>query len=334
MSLAPQVIGLVKYVPEVVAEAQPFNLVANTATRVVDLPYGGTEYDYLLRLREIGAVRNANVSYVAISGVLLGRRYARRINGNVLPLVDYNYPIEVPLDEQLFVDVFPTANIGNYQSRVLYEVRDFSVAEKIALGATEAALTSEELELAERFNLENKVKRGELPLDRPLGTLVRQEVHSYYGALVANTPVNVGVINVAKGEKAILRRLWALRPAANVTALTITVEREKADFLRLYPHVMTDLNTVIRPMELYIPALTRNRCYVTSTVGHVAADVGVVAEFDIRKLTVWDKVAWGLTRSKLYTSDEERAMIKDLELEDLVRAGIYSLPEAWLHSHT
>ena len=323
-----------KYPPEIVAEARPVNLVANAPNRLVDLPLGGVEHGYLLELRELGAARNANVTHVEISGILLGRRYERRIDGNVLPLVDYNYPINVPLDEQLFIDTLATAIVANYQSRAIYGVRDFSVAEKIALGANEEALTSEELELAERFNIENKVKRGELPLDRPLGTLMRQEVHSYYGPLAVNIPMNVGVINVAKGEKAILRRLWTLRPAANVTALTVTVEREKAAFLTLYPHVMADLNTVMRPTELYIPALQRLRCYVTSTTGHAATDVGVVAEFDIRKLTVYDKVAWGLTRSKLYTSDEERETIRDLGLEDLTKAGIYDLREAWLHTHS
>lgn len=336
MSLASQVVGLVKYPPETVAEARPVTTVANQTTRIVDLPYGGKEYDYLLELKEFGATRNAGVDYVTISGSLLGRRYERRIIGDLLPLVDYNFPVDVPLDEQFFFDVFPTAIIGNYQSRVVYEVKNFNVAEKLALGATEATLTTEELELAERFNLRDKIKRAQLPMSWPLGTLVKQEIHSFYAALVQNVPGNVATINVAEGEKVILRRLWTLRPAANPLNLIVTVERDKAPFLTLYPHVMTDLNTVIRPMELYIPALQRNRVYVTSTVagGHIATDVGIVAEFDIRKLTLWDKVAWGLTRNKRYTSEEDRALIRDLELEDMVKAGIFSLSEAWGHTHS
>jgi len=334
MSLAMQVLGLVKYPPVTVAEARPFTLVANTPLRIVDLPLGGAEENYLLRLKELGATRNANVSYVEVSGMLAGRRYDRRIDGNVLPLVDFNYPLDLPLSDQFFVDILATAGIANYQSRVIYEVSKFTPADKVALGVSEASLTSEDVELIEKFNIRNKVKRGELPTKRPLGELLRTEVYSYYGALLANVPVEVGVINVAIGEKAILRRLWTLRPAANVTALTVTVERDGTNFLTLFPQVMVDLNTVIRPMELYIPAIRKLRCYVTSTTGHVAADVGIVAEYEIREMTLQDRIAWGLTGSKLYTSDEQRAMIKDLDFEDLVNAGIYSLSEAWLHTHS
>jgi len=334
MSLASQVLGLVKYPPVRVAEARPVNLVANTATRLVDLPLGGSESNYLLKIKELGATRNANVSYVEVSGVLAGRRYERRIDGNVLPLVDYNYPLDLPLDEQFFMDIFPLAGIANYQSRVIYEVSEFTPAKKAALGVSEAGLTSEEVDLIERFNIRNKIQRGEIPIEKPLGELLRTEVYSYYAALVANVPVEVGVVNVASGQKAILRRLWTLRPAANVAALTVTVERDRTNFLTLYPHVMADLNTVMRPMELYIPALQKLRCYVTSTTGHVATDVGIVAEYEIRNMTIWDKVAWGLTGNKRHTSDEERSMIKDLGLEDLVKAGIYSVSEAWLHTHS
>lgn len=330
MSVAGSLIKEVLYPPEITCEARPINPGATAWTSLTEATY---LQPWLCILRSLGAARNASTR-ARIRGTLQGRSYERIIEGPVLPLVDYRIPTEIAFDEDMFIDFYNSgALINNYQSRTVFELRDYSVAEKLAYGASDASFTEEELPLIDRFNLRDKIRRGELPMSRPLGTLRRQEVFSYYNVLAANTPVDLADINVAAGQKVILRRLWTLRPVANVTALTVLVSREQRLYNTIYPFVLTDYNAVMDPLELYIPAINRMQVQLLSTTGHAATDVGVVAEFDVRDMTVWDKVAWGLDRNATFTSSAERAAIAELGLKDLVRAGVYSLDEAWLHEH-
>ena len=170
-------------------------------------------------------------------------------------------------------------------------------------------------------------------MPRPPGTLIRDELFTFNTALPANVPGTVCQVNPPVGTKAVLRRLWTFLPAANATALTVNIYREQALFFSVYPHCLPNYNVLVLATELWIPALEELKVLVTSTTGHIATDVGVIAQVETRDLTLADKMSWGLVRDRRITSDYERGLIDDLNLWDLYDAGIFTLPVALAHEH-
>ena len=324
MSLAPEILRLVKYPPERLIEARLTDLAATTKTPFFEAP---TIEPYLIWLRRIAQVRNTNVE-VFVEGKVVDREYEDRLAfGDALTILDDYTPLEAPFDVNAAVSFYNSgAIINNYQARVTYEVQEYRVADKLALGVGWASLDGEERRVAEKYLVRNKVLVGELPMPYPQGPLLYQYIGNYAGNMAADEEVPLVDRTVPPGQKAVLRLLWARRPAADFGDLVLRVYRERKLFLTIYPYCLPEYNTTtryIRPVDLWIPSIDRLRVTVHSGTGHT----GVLAQalIEMRQMTVWDKIAWGLTRNNRITSREEVALIEELDLRDKLAAGIYTL---------
>jgi len=319
MSLAPEVLRLVEYPPERVVES---HLIAN-------LVPGGTEFlnlyeiePYLVWLKRLSFDRNPNVS------AMISAQVADRGHENMIPygaattILDDYTPLNVAADHSAFVRFTnAAAAIPNYQARVVYEVHNYSVAQKLAQGIKFDLLEDAEQEVATKYDLAKKIAAGELPMKYPSGPLLYQNVGNFSGNLAANEEVNMLEKTVPEGCKVVLRFVWANHPAANFGALMVRVHREKSRFMDIYPYMMPNFTTItryIRPLDLWIPALNNLRVTIRSTTGHVGVLAQVIVA--VRKLPIFDKLSWNRR-----LSSEEKELVNRLDLSGKLKAGIYNL---------
>lgn len=329
MSVAPTTFRNAKYLPVRLAETIPTNLLGLARTNIWEVP---DPDPYLIRFKSwsggLASALDTDV-YPVLTGEIADRRTENRIPfPGALQVPDDDIPWEVPIDNNALLQlVNPVVGAkANYQSRAIWEIHDYTVADKVALGVSEASMDDEEIRLRDKFQIPDRVKANELPMKRPEGQLLETFVGNYEIAPMVVSEINLIDRTVPAGHKAIARLLWARQPAANFGALTINVYIEKRLFLQIYPYSMADYATVGRytpPLDLWIPAIENLRVTVETTTGH--ANVKVMANMEMRKMTLYDKVAWGLIKNKRHTTDEDREKIAEYDLEDKVAAGIYQL---------
>jgi len=156
----------------------------------------------------------------------------------------------------------------------------------------------------------------------PKGALVTHLADNFAGDLSAGEEKNVlEIAAIEPGLKAVLRRIWAKRPTTNVGELEIRIYRGRPlkPYFTIRPYCLPEF----KPIDLWIPAINALSVTVYSGPGHT--DVRVLATADIRKLTIWDKISWGLLGRREITPEWEVSLVRELELEDKLRAGLYEL---------
>ena len=328
MSVASTTFGNAKYLPVRLAETVPTNLAAGPTNIWEIIDPDPHLIKFISWSGGILAGLDADV-YPVLTGQIADRRTENRITfPGALQVPDDDIPWKVPFDNNALLQLInPTAvPRANYQSRAIWEIHEYTVADKVALGVSEEALDDEEIRLRNKFQILDRVKGNELPMKRPEGQLLETFNGNYEIAPMPVSEVNLINRTVPAGHKAILRLLWARQPAANFGNLTINVYIEKKQFLQIYPYSMANYATIGRytpPLDLWIPAINNLRVTVETTTGH--ANVKVMTNMEMRKMTLFDKVAWGLIKNKKHTSDDDRAKIAEYDLEDKVAAGIYQL---------
>jgi len=289
---------------------------------------------YLVWLRDmsfaVAGARNANISTI-VDGTMGKNRYENIVPfGASFPELFDKLPLNIPFDYDARVTLYNAAvgALANTQGRVTWEVKPFRVADKLSLGIEYENLEEEEKRLADKYHLKRSILGGKLPMEYPKGDLQYVFPGNFAGAMVANQETDIIRRTVPDGYKLVLTKLWAAHPAANFGNLEIRVYRDRNLFLTLFPYCFPDFATAaptrrVMPVELWIPALSEMRVTIRSTTGHAAEQA--MAEVELRRLTIWDKMAWNLERVRKITSDEERDMISELNLRDKLDSGIYEL---------
>ena len=278
----------------------------------------------------VAGARNANISAI-IEGTVADKRYQNILPfGASFPELFDKLPLNIPFDYDARVILYNAAvgALANTQGRVTWEVQAYRVADKLAMGISYKNLDDEEKRLADKYHLMRSIRGGKLPMEYPKGDLQWTYPGNFAGAMIATQETNLIRRTVPDGYKLVLTKLWAAHPAANFGALEIRVYRDKNLFLTLYPYCFPDYTTAaptrrVMPLDLWIPALNEMRVTIYSGTGHAAEQA--MAEVELRRLTVWDKMAWNLEKVRRVTTDEERDMISELNLRDKLDAGIYDL---------
>jgi len=318
MSIAKEIVAKAIYPPEKVVEARPIDLAADRVTTLVELP---DIPPHLIKLHELGIARRTEVTAI-VKGTRVGKAYEVRLHGLATPDIDEPLPLNAQFDEDMFVEFHSTAAITNYQARAVFEVKPYSVADKLALGMSPAALDEEERRLIEKFQLAEKVASQHLPMPYPKGALVTHLADNFAGDLSAGEEKNVlEIATIESGLKAVLRGIWAKRPTTNVGDLEIRIYRGRPPkpYFTIRPYCLPEF----KPIDLWIPAV--DALYVKAYSGPGHTDVRVLATADIRKLTVWDKIGWGLLARRDITPEWEARLVRELGLEEKLRAGVYEL---------
>jgi len=331
MSLAQTIFENVKYPPEKFVETM-YVAAAPGTTRTTQSEISTCEPN-LLWLRDVSfgvaAARNANLSAI-IEGTVADKRYENILAfGAAFPEFFDKLPLNVPFDYDARVILYNAA-VGALatQSRITWEVQTYRVADKLAVGISYDNLDDEEKRLADKYHLMRSIRGGKLPMAYPKGALQWQFPGNFAGAMVAGQETNLIRRTVPDGYKLVLTKLWAAQAAVPVGALEIRVYRDKNLFLTLFPWCFPDFATGaitrrVMPVELWIPALSEMRVTIYSA-GVRAAEMAM-AEVELRKLTIWDKMAWNLEKVRRITTGEEKDMISELNLRDKLDAGIYEL---------
>ena len=328
MSISPELMKKVFYPPERVVEARSINLLENTWVDLVDLPDIAGAVAPLVKLIEVGYMNDAtNRVKCRVEGTFGGKEIENDILHTYLgskPSVDDMIPIIAWFDKTMKVRFYSTAAISYFKARAVYEVLNYTIADKIALGAT---LTSEEKALAAKYELYRKILSGELPMEYPKGPLVRQQVKNFYSASMTGAAAEQTIIDVypPPGQKAVLTKLWCKRPSA-YNSLTLKVYHDRKLYFEINPWALPDLASseagtlqlIDRPLDLWVPGIKQVKvamyCGVTET--HVCA----MAKVDLRKITIWDKINWGLPLTA-----EEKDLVTSLYLDEKLQAGLYVL---------
>lgn len=332
MSLAQTIFDQVRYPPETFVETRFIAALAATA-RTIQSEIGVIEPN-LVWLKDVSfavaEARNANLTAI-VEGTVANKRYEDVIPfGAAFPELFDKLPLEVPFDYDARVILYnaAVAPLANTQSRATWEVKPYRVADKLSMGISYENLKDEEKRLADKFHLMRSIRGGKLPMEYPKGDLQWALSGNYSGAMAAGQETNLIERTVPDGYKVVLTKLWASHPLANFGNLEIRVYRERQLFLTLHPFCFPDFVTVapirrVMPIELWVPALSQMRVSIFSGTGHAAQLA--MAEVELRRLTIWDKIAWNLEKVRRVTSDEEGDMISELNLRDKLDAGIYEL---------
>lgn len=328
MSISAELMKKVFYPPEKVIEARAINLLLNSWVDLVDLPDIPGAVAPLVKLIELGYMNDAtNRVKCRVEGTIADKEVENDILHTYLgskPGIDDSIPLSAWFDKTMKVHFYSTAAISNFKARALYEVRNYTIADKIALGTT---LTKAETALAAKYELHRKILSGELPMEYPKGPLVRQQVKNFYSASMTGAAAEQTIIDVypPPGQKAVLTKLWCKRPSA-YNSLTIKVYHDRKLYFEINPWALPDLASsesgtlqlIDRPIDLWIPGIKQVKvamyCGVTET--HVAA----MAKIDLRKITIWDKLNWGLA-----LTPEEKDLVTSLFLDEKLLAGLYVL---------
>lgn len=323
MSLAPEMIRRVSYPPERLIEARPINLAANAyvwLTELAEIP------PYLVRLVQLGQERRIDTD-LAVDGVCAGSSRLWTVDTDALPDIDWETYWNAYFDDRMGIRYYSTANVSNYRARAIWEVRNYSVADKLAMGVSWEGLFEDERDLAEKYQVLNKIAYGTLPMEYPEGPLLYEANGTFVGDVAAGATGEQTVYEqfIEPGSKIVLRYLYANRPTVNVADLEVRVYRERKPYFTVYPHCLVDYPTEHLPAGfmpgLWVPALSHLRVSVYSGTGHTGVIVG--AKVDVRRLTVWDKINWGLLNVKGYAEEWERAVVEKLSLDEKFKAGIY-----------
>ncbi len=324
MSLSPELIKKAIYPPERVIEARPLT-VTTSWTNLVNLP---DISPHLIRLVELGLDNNPTATIdCRVEGIFAGKAFENEFDVETAPGIDAKIPFIIHADESMKVR-FKTASgtESNYKCRAIYEVRPYTVADKMALGLSLDALSSDERRIETKYEIRRKIKAGLLPSPYPEGALHKQVLGSYSGSIASDEEKTIVEVFPSPGEKAILRRIWVRRPSS--TAHYLRVYRERKAYFDIYPYCLPSVNPAspthadLVPIELYIPAV---RQLALKYVGGASETVYAIAEVELREMTVWDKIGWGLVKDRSITPDWEAAMIEELSLEEKYKAGIYQM---------
>lgn len=330
MSLSPEIIKRSLYPPETFTEARLINLVAgarNLFSEFSDIPPN------LLRLKEIGTQRNAAVT-VVVEGDYGSKRYNANLLTDTIEDWDNNTPLDVYFDDKGLVRFNSTGAVANYPARTIYEVKPYSAADKLFLRSDVNALDvldASELEAVEKYQVVERLSLGELPMKYPKGELVYEYLDNFDGALAAGDAGEQTVceLSVPQGYKGVIRGIWTNRPALNVTALTLRIWRERTHIFDIFPACLPNMDATeaggivlkVSPTWLWIVGLKHLRVTIRSGTGH--AGVKAFAKIELRRLTLFDKAAWGLRKDRAITAEWEDRLIDEYDLMTKLKAGVY-----------
>lgn len=335
MSVSQTILKELIYPPERVIESRLVNLPATAKTPYMQL--GTIDISKMdprmVWIRQLGFNRATGAALnTIIEGTVAGRSIENILPfGAAMPTLDAFLRVDQPFDYNAFVSYYNSAvgPLANFQSSVVWEARKYTVAEKLAQGVSWEALSDREQRLAEKWEIKKKLQTGELPMEYPKGALFYKHHGNFNdtAAALGIAEVTVAERTVPAGYKAVLTRIQSTRPTANVGNLTINVYRDTRSptpILQIFPFCIPDYiaTPLAEPLELWMPALELLRVSVQSTTGAHAAIINILATIEIRELTIWDKIAWNLTKQ---LTAEETQLIRDFELEEKCDAGIYTL---------
>ena len=284
--------------------------------RVVTATEGGAEVaaysgfkPFIAQLKELATSRNPNttvrVSADGAAEVILAATLAR---------YDYDVPEELDLTtlSTLAITLASDVGAGDIAGQIVrhtMRITKPTVYEKIRYGLR---LSDEEKELDEKYGISKKIDSGIMKMLDGTQFLQIKEYATRITAAAGVNPIIGRELHATTGKKVVLLGVTSDAPIAPDTVF-IRVDRDEYDEIQNYDTFA--LPTVSEMQKMYIPATDMIRLTLLNTpavVNHL-----VRYKYGIAKLTLLEKVKWGL-----HVEDNEQAIIDELELESIAKAGV------------
>ena len=284
--------------------------------RVVTSTEDGTEVasysgfkPFIAQLKELATSRNARTTVrVSVDGA------AEVISAATLARYDYDVPEELDLTtlSSLAVTLASDVGAGNIAGQIVrhaMRITKPTVYEKIRVGMR---LSDEEMALDEKYGITKKIDSGIMKMLDGAQFLQIKEYATRINAAAGANPIIGREIHATTGKKVVLLGVTSDAPIAPDTVF-IRVDRDAYDEIQNYDTYA--LPTVSEIQKMYIPATDMIRLTLLNTpavVNHL-----VRYKYGIANLTLLEKVKW-----ELEVTDAEQAIIDELELESIAKAGV------------
>ena len=264
---------------------------------------------FIAQLKELATSRNPNttvrVSADGAAEVILAATLAR---------YDYDVPEELDLTtlSTLAITLASDVGAGNIAGQIVrhtMRITKPTVYEKIRYGLR---LSDEEKELDEKYGISKKIDSGIMKMLDGTQFLQIKEYATRITAAAGVNPIIGRELHATTGKKVVLLGVTSDAPIAPDTVF-IRVDRDEYDEIQNYDTFA--LPTVSEMQKMYIPATDMIRLTLLNTpavVNHL-----VRYKYGIAKISLLEKVKWGL-----HVEDEEQAIIDELELENIAKAGV------------
>jgi len=285
-------------------------------SRVVVATEGGTEVaaysgfkPFIAQLKELATSRNpATTVRVSVDGA------AEVINAATLARYDYDVSEEVDLTtlSSLAITLASDVGAGAIAGQIVrhaIKITKPTVYEKIKLGMR---LSDEEKELDEKYGISKKIDSGIMKMLDSTQFLKIKEYATRITAAAGGNPIIGREIHATTGMKVVLLGVTSDAPLAPDTVF-IRVDRDAYDEIQNYDTFA--LPTVSEMQNVYIPATDMIRLTLLNTPA--VANHLVRYKYGIAKISLLEKVKWGLP-----IEDKEQAIIDELELESIAKAGV------------
>ena len=284
--------------------------------RVVAATDGGEEVaaysgfkPFIAQLKELATSRNARTTVrVSVDGA------AEVISAATLARYDYDVSEELDLTtlSSLAITLASDVGTGPIAGQIVrhaMRITKPTVFEKKRLGIR---LSDDERELDEKYGISKKIDSGIMKMLDGTQFLQIKEYATRITAAAGVNPIIGRELHATTGKKVVLLGVTSDAPIAPDTVF-IRVDRDEYDEIQNYDTFA--LPTVSEMQKMYIPATDMIRLTLLNTpavVNHL-----VRYKYGIAKLTLLEKVKWGL-----HVEDEEQAIIDELELENIAKAGV------------
>jgi hypothetical protein len=217
--------------------------------------------------------------------------------------LDFEEGVKVPVTRMSTMRITSPASVSAYQFRHRVVVFRPTVAMKLQLGLK---LTDEESELARKYRIDELLK------------LRTPEPYNLYSGVEELKTVSVKLSSsgtvcrlvVPKGKKLILLGVSATRPSAPASAY-LNISRDDVDVMSLDLYCLSSLS-----YEAPVRVVALDKLIAELDV-RASGNYYVRLVYGLGKLTVTEKVMWGLT-----LSSEERSLAESQNIYEKVRAGV------------
>ena len=264
---------------------------------------------FIAQLKELATSRNFNTTVrVSVDGA------AEVISAATLARYDYDVSEEVDLTalSTLAITLASDVGTGPIAGQIVrhsLRVTKPTVYEKIKLGIR---LSEEEKELDEKYGISKKINSGIMKMLDGTQFLKIKEFATRITAAAGVNPIIGRELHATTGMKVVLLGITSDAPVAPDTVF-IRVDRDAYDEIQNYDTFA--LPTVSEMQKLYIPATDMIRLTLVNTPA--VANHLVRIKYGIAPITILERIKWGLD-----ISDPEQAIIDELELESITKAGV------------
>jgi len=285
------------------------DVVTATESGVEVASYSGYK-PYIAQLKDLATSRNPNTTVrVSVDGA------AEVVKSATLARYDYDVSeeLELPALSTLVITLASDVGSGNIPGQIVrhsLRVTKPTVFEKIRFGLR---LTDDEKKLDEKYGISKKIDSGIMKMLDGTQFLKIKEFATRITAAAGANPIIGRELHATTGMKVVLLGITSDAPVA---ANTVFIRVDRDEYPEIQNYDTYALPTVSEMAKIYIPATDVIKLTLLNPATNVVNHL-VRIKYGIAKISLLERIRWNLA-----IEPEEQTIIDELELEDVVKAGV------------